>query len=76
MTMVFGLGMRLHVCMRRTLENGVLHNRQQPGRAENSFIDQDEFKTPCYDKNQFCDKMTASTWTVFEILLLNIVVLT
>ena len=27
---VFGLGMRLHVSMRTTLENGVLRNGQQP----------------------------------------------
>ena len=69
MTVVFGLGTRLHVRMRTTLENGVLHmrNRQQPGRAENSFIDRDEFvamKTlsgcKC-DKDQFRDKMTVST---------------
>ena len=32
MTMVTGLGMRLHVCMRR-LENDVLRNRQQLGSA-------------------------------------------
>ena len=29
MIMVFGLGMRLHVYMRTTLENGVLRNGQQ-----------------------------------------------
>ena len=70
MTVVFGLGTRLHVSMRTTLENGVLRNRQQLGRAENSFIDQDEFiamkmlsgcKALCCDKHQFCDKMTVST---------------
>ena len=69
MTVVFGLGTRLLVRM-RTLENGVLRNRQQPGRAENSFIDQGEFvvmktlsgyKALCCDKHQFCDKMTVST---------------
>ena len=56
--------------MRTTLENGVLRNRQQPGRAESSFIDQGELvamktlsgrKAPRYDKDQFCDKMTVST---------------
>ena len=56
--------------MRTTLENGVLRNRQQPGRAENSFIDRDEFvamkklsgcKAPRCDKDQFRDKMTVST---------------
>ena len=53
-----------------TFENGVLRNGQQPGRAENSFIDQGELvamktlsgrKAPCYDKDQFCDKMMVST---------------
>ena len=70
MTVVFGLGTRLHVHMRTTIENGTLHNRQQPGTAENSFIDQDEFvamktlsgcKVLHCDKHQFCDKMTVST---------------
>ena len=70
MTVVFGLGTRLCVRMRTTLENGVLRNRQQPGRAENSFIDQGEFvamktlsgrKAPHCDKYQFSDKMTVST---------------
>ena len=70
MTVVFGLGTRLRVCMRITFENGVLHNGQQPGSAENSFIDLGEFgamKTlngciaPRCDKHQFCDIMTVST---------------
>ena len=70
MTVVFGLGTRLHVRMRTTFENGVLRNGQQPGSAMNSFIDQGEFgamKTlsgriaPRCDKLQFCDKMTMST---------------
>ena len=69
-TVVFGFGTRLRVRMRTTLENGVLCNRQQPGRAENSFIDRDEFvamktlsgcKAPRCDKDQFRDKMTVST---------------
>ena len=42
MTVVFGLGTRLCVCM-CTLENDVLRNRQQLGRAENCFIDQGVF---------------------------------
>ena len=33
-------------------------------------------KAPRCDKDQFCDKMTVSTSTVFEISLLNFVVLT
>ena len=44
MTVVFGLGTRLCVHMRTTLENGVLHNRQQSGRAENSFSNQDGYE--------------------------------
>ena len=44
MTVVFGLGTRLRVRMRTTLENGVLRNRQQPGRGENSFIDRDDYE--------------------------------
>ena len=53
-----------------TFENGVLCNRQQPGRAENSFIDQDKFvamktlsgcKAPRCDKHQFHDKITVRT---------------
>ena len=56
--------------MRTTIENGVLSNGRQPGRAENSFIDQGKFvamkslsgcKVPRCDKHQFCDKMTVST---------------
>ena len=81
MTVVFGLGTRLRVHMRTTidnrdsiygttLENGILRNRQQPGRAENSFMDQGEFvamktlngcKALRCDKHQFCDKMTVNT---------------
>ena len=54
------------MCMRTTLENSV---RQQPGKAENSFINQGEFvavkmlsglKVPHCDKHHFCDKMTVS----------------
>ena len=70
MTVVFGLGTRLHVCMCTTFENGVLCNRQQQGRAENSFIDQGKFvamkmlsgcKAPRCDEHQCHDKMTVST---------------
>ena len=70
MTVVFGLGTRLRVRMRTTLENGVLRNRQQPGRAENSFINQDNVvamktlsgcKTPHCDEHQFRDKITVRT---------------
>ena len=67
---VLGLGTRLPMRMRTTLENGVLRNGQQRGRVENSCIDQGEFvamktlsggKAPCCDKHQFCDKMMVST---------------
>ena len=70
MTVVFGLGTRLRVRMRTTLENGVLRNRQQVGRAEKSFINQDEFgamktlsscKALRCDKHQFRDKMMVRT---------------
>ena len=70
MTVVFCLGMRLCVRMHTTFENGVLHNRQQLGRAMNSFIDQGEFvamktlsghKASRCGKHQFRDKMTVST---------------
>ena len=70
MTVVFGLGTRLHVRMRTTFENGILRNGQQPSRAENSFIDQDGFvamktlsgcKALRCDKHQFRDEMTVST---------------
>ena len=65
MTVVFSLGTRLLVHMRTTLENGVLRNGQQPGRAENSFIDKGEFvamktlsghRASRCDKHQFGDK--------------------
>ena len=75
MTVVFGLGSRLRVLMRTTFENGVLRNGQQPGSAVNTFTDSGTMKTlsgrialRC-DKHQFCDKMTVSTWTVFELSL-------
>ena len=70
MTVVVDLGTRLRVRMRTTLENGILRNGQQPGRAENSFIDQGESvalktlsgrKAPRCDRHQFCDKMKVST---------------
>ena len=78
MTVVFGLGTRLRVRMRTTFENGILRNGQQPGNAVNSFINLGKFvvmktlsggRAPWCDKHQFHDKMTVSTWTVFELLL-------
>ena len=41
---VFGLGTRLCLRMRTKLENGVLHNEQQPQSVVNGFIDQGEFE--------------------------------
>ena len=35
MAVIFGLGTRLLVYMRTTLENGVVRNRQQPGHFRN-----------------------------------------
>ena len=43
MTVVFGLGMRLHVRMHTTLENGVLRNEQLSGSTVNNFFDQGNF---------------------------------
>ena len=37
MSVVFDLGTRLRVRMRTKLENGVLHNRQQPQSVVNGF---------------------------------------
>ena len=37
MSVVFGLGTRLHVHMHTKLENGVLHNGQQPQSVVNGF---------------------------------------
>ena len=58
MIVVFGLGTRLRVRMRTTLENGVLRNGQQPGRAVNSFVVMkmvsDRRAVRC-DKHQFHD---------------------
>ena len=44
MNVVFGLGTRLCLRMRTKLENGVLHNEQQPQSVVNGFIDQGEFE--------------------------------
>ena len=44
MTMVFGIGTRLLVCMHTTFKNGVLRNGQQLGSAVNNFIKQGEFE--------------------------------
>ena len=74
MIVVFGLGTRLHVHMRTTLENGILCNGQQPQSVVNlmAFIDQCEFeampigrRAPRCDKDQFHAKMTVSTSKFF-----------
>ena len=44
MTVVFGLGTRLRVRMRTTLENGVLCNEQLSGSTVNNFFDQGNFE--------------------------------
>ena len=62
-TAVFGLGTRLRVHMHTTLENGILHNRQQPMKMLFGR------RAPSCDKHRFCDKMTVVTWNVFEISL-------
>ena len=57
MTVVFGLGTRLHVCITR-LENGVPRNGQQADSAMNSFFDKGKFeamKTPSGCKSAHCD---------------------
>ena len=68
--MVFGLGTRLHVRMRKRLENGVLRNGHQSGSAVNSFFDQGKFEAMkslsgreaarC-DEHQFRAKIKVST---------------
>ena len=68
-------GNETRVCMRTTFEKGILRNGQQPGRAENSFIDQGEFvpmktlsrcQALCCDKHQFCDKMTLEPFSRYH----------
>ena len=44
MSVVFGVWTTLCVCMCTKLENGVLHNEQQPQDVVNGFIDQGEFE--------------------------------
>ena len=44
MTVIIGLGMRLDMRMRTRLENAILHNGQQLGSAENSFVDHSKFE--------------------------------
>ena len=77
MTVVFGLGTRLRVRMRTTLENGVLRNEQLSGSAMN-FFDQGNFEAMktlsgweaahC-DKHQFRAKIKVSTRAVLELSL-------
>ena len=54
MTVVFGLGTTLHVCMHNMrLENGILHNGQQLGSAVNSFIDLDTIDREIFTLKEF-----------------------
>ena len=62
--------------MHTTLENGGLHNGQQPGRAVSSFFDYDKFEAmktlssweaACYDEHQFCAKIKVSAGAVLEL---------
>ena len=74
MTVVFGLGTRLRVRMRTTLENGVLRNEQLSG----NFFDQGNFEAMktlsgweaarC-DEHQFRAKIKVSTRAVLELSL-------
>ena len=61
--MVIGLGTRLDVRMGTRLENGVLHNGQQPGSGENSFFYYSKLEAmkslsggnaACCDEHRFC----------------------
>ena len=69
MTVVFGLGTRLGVHMRTTLENGVLRNEELSGSAVNNFFDQGNFvamkmlsgwEAAHCDEHQFCAKIKVS----------------
>ena len=80
MTVVFGLGTRLRVRMRTTLENGVLCNEQLSGSTVNNFFDQGNFEAMktlsgweaarC-DEHQFRAKIKVSTRAVLELSLLS-----
>ena len=69
MSMVLGLGTRLRVRMRTTLENGVPRNEQPSGIAVN-FFNQGNFEAmktlsgweaACCDEHQFRAKIKVST---------------
>ena len=76
MTVVFGLGTRLRVRMRTTLENGVIRNEQLSGSTVNNFFDQGNFEpmktlsgweaARC-DEHQFRAKIKVSTRAVLEL---------
>ena len=44
LTIVCGLGMRLYIHMHSQVENGILHNGQQPQSVGNDFIDHGKFE--------------------------------
>ena len=80
MSVVFDSGTRLRVRIRTKLENGVLHNGQQPQSVVNGYIDQGEFEAmkslsgwdaARSDEHQFRAKIKVSTLAVFELSLLD-----
>ena len=84
MSVVFGLGMRLHVHMCTKLENGILHNGQQPQCVVNGFL-MTRVNLKLWRHWMVVEPRTLISisfvlkwhWVLksFEILLLNIVVL-
>ena len=75
MTMVFVLGTRLHVHLRTKLENGILCNRQQPGSAVNSLIDEEREKNgtfAIYHILKFCVELSLrGLWATIWALLIT-----
>ena len=76
--MVLGLGTRLRVRMRTTLENGVPRNEQLSGSTVNNFFDQGNFEAmktlsgweaACCDEHQFRAKIKVSTRAILELSL-------
>ena len=68
MIVVFGLGIRLRVCMRTSLETGILRNGSSQVELWTTFINLGEFVATYEDtewlrcdKHQFRDQMMVST---------------
>ena len=66
------------MCMRTTLENGVLHNEQPSGSAVSNFFDQGNFEAmktlsgweaACCDEHQFHAEIKVSTQAVLGLSL-------